>query len=301
MRKRKRLLNGQVGYGLITYRRGTPSIYIHTEIFKGDERKRRVNFVRDMLDDWQLTPFENEGAIRTGIRSSLCLQGYSWQRSDEEASLLINSAFKKMDVKRPTWEEGQREYTIPRENCAWCGKRMPDDLLGTGRKFRYCSVVCIRAAFEGRAYADRTHYHKVKDEVSRLIYKQKVESRRCLQCGKEFKPARGAKRKLYCSVECGNLSRRIFAPKNCPNCGKLFHRSSSAVACCSFKCAGEYRNKKSPIAKCEYCRKPYKKRYPKMRFCSSYCARAMNNLESGRKIPRTLSAPVFDFFFSRAG
>lgn len=298
MSKRKRLLKGQVGYGLITYRRGTPSIYIHTEIFKGDERKRQVNLVRDMLNDWQLTPFENEGAIRTGIRSSLCLQGYSWQRSDEEASLLVNSAFTKMGVERPTWEQGQPEYTVPRENCAWCYKALPEEYLTKKKNIRFCSSICAKAMLEAKDTIDRKRRHAFLGAITRLMNRENAEPVKCPNCNRLFRPERSAR--IYCSEECYGQSKIVRKPKPCLNCEKIFLPKRDKHRFCCMACVFEYEKTHGEKARCDYCRKKFVKWRKTSRFCCRLCRQHMSDLATGNYIPKRLTAPVFDFFFSRA-
>lgn len=304
MKKRKMPLYGSSNgayrggnYG--AYRNGPTKVYKHVAIFTGEAKQHKVDRVIDMLKDWQMTPFENEGAIRSGIRSGLCLQGYAWQQSDHEAATLINHAFMLMGVERPTWEEGQREYVEPRENCKWCGKAIPDDMLTRGKKVRFCSVTCAKAAYVQRSFEDKKHFNRVRAEVYRLFCRSKNTLRTCGICGKSFQPDRTTKG-LYCSMECASVARRTLPECACANCGKIFRKKCESDRFCCMPCWKDYQQNKTPLARCDYCRKLYHKKFKHSRFCSVKCRNKMSELVTGRKIPKRLTPPVFDYFFARA-
>lgn len=267
-------------------------------IFTGDAKKHRVNIIMDMLRDWRLTPFENESAIRAGIRSSLCLQGYAWQRSDEEAATLINNAFMNMGVKRPTWEQGQPEYTVPRETCLWCAGAMPANYLTEGKKFRYCSSACAKAMIEARDITDQKQRKSVSNAALRLFSRETAKPIKCAQCGNLFKPDRDTL--VYCSKECGYAAKRVIKPRPCLQCGKSFIPRKERSRFCSKPCVLTYQKQHGEIARCDYCRKSFIKYREHSRFCSSTCRQLMSNLVTGSKIPKRITPPVFDYFFARA-
>lgn len=83
-----------------------------------------------------------EGPLRAGIRSDLCLQGWGWSAADLMAREVLEDAFRKAGAIRPTWNEGQPEWTIEagtlieRDRCARCYKPLPDG------KHKFCSRLC---------------------------------------------------------------------------------------------------------------------------------------------------------------
>lgn len=84
-----------------------------------------------------------EGPLRAGIRSDLCLQGWRWAEADKMAREVLEDAFRIAGaLVRPTWNEGQPEWTIEagtlieRTRCARCHKPLPEG----NRKF--CSRLC---------------------------------------------------------------------------------------------------------------------------------------------------------------
>lgn len=79
-----------------------------------------------------LIPLAYEALFRRVIRSELCLQGWRWQSADETACDLITITLSMLQAKRPTWNEGQPEWTIERgtlierTRCATCHKPLPE-------------------------------------------------------------------------------------------------------------------------------------------------------------------------------
>lgn len=106
--------------------------------------------------------FGLEGPLRAGIRSDLCRQGWAWLTADLCARDLLDDAFRVVRAVRPTWDQGQPEWTIEagtlieRTHCVRCRKPLPEGY------FRFCSALCrgahhkmvtaIREANEADAY-----------------------------------------------------------------------------------------------------------------------------------------------------
>jgi hypothetical protein len=105
--------------------------------------------------------FGLEGPLRHGIRSDLCLQGWPWKLADLMAREMLEDAFRTVNATRPSWNEGQLEWTIEagtlidRTRCVRCHGPLPE-----GRP-KFCSDLCktshhsdlsdLRAADEDRA------------------------------------------------------------------------------------------------------------------------------------------------------
>ena len=89
--------------------------------------------------------FGLEGPLRAGIRHDLCLAGWRWADADFMARELLDEAHRRARAARPTWYEGQPEWTIQggvlieRTRCVKCGSQLPD-----GHK-KYCSRLCAAA------------------------------------------------------------------------------------------------------------------------------------------------------------
>lgn len=111
-------------------------------------RGRLIDGCARILRKGDPTPFAFEAFLRHGLRSGLCLRGWSWREADDTSSDLIQSALAQIGAKRPTWKQGQPEWTqegvilINRVRCARCGWRLPED----HRKF--CDRRCATAFHE---------------------------------------------------------------------------------------------------------------------------------------------------------
>lgn len=102
--------------------------------------------------------FGLEGPLRAEIRSALCLQLWRWHQADAFALLALQDAFRTVRAVRPSWNEGQREWTIEagtlieRTRCARCHKKLPD------RHHKFCSKIC------SSSHAARMHRFREADE-----------------------------------------------------------------------------------------------------------------------------------------
>jgi hypothetical protein len=85
-----------------------------------------------------------EGPLRAGIRSDLCLQGWRWKDADALAQDVLADAFRRVGAVRPSWNEGQPEWTIEagtlieRTRCARCHKPLPEG------HYKFCGSTCKR-------------------------------------------------------------------------------------------------------------------------------------------------------------
>lgn len=83
-----------------------------------------------------------EGPLRHSIRADLCLIGWRWRDADSTASEIVGDALRRVRAVRPTWNEGQREWTIQagvlieRTRCVKCHKPLPDG------HHKFCSRLC---------------------------------------------------------------------------------------------------------------------------------------------------------------
>jgi hypothetical protein len=138
----------------------------------GRDRTRTIGEkVAAIMKEAEPTPFAAEGPCRHGIRSSLCLQGWSWAAADMIAADIVAAALNMARARRPTWGEGQPEWTQPgalpieRERCIRCRKPLPEG------HWKFCSTVCGSAHIADRWYREnrdavnasrRAKYHAQK-------------------------------------------------------------------------------------------------------------------------------------------
>lgn len=209
----------------------------------------------DTLGDWRISRFENEAPCRTAIRSALCSQGYPWERSDAEASSLIATAYTFLGYARPSWEEGQREYLVPRENCSWCGVDLPADLDVGGKRTNFCSEVCARSALLYRDYGERRSENDAYWSAWYSIMRLRNETRSCEHCHRRFRPLRSDGK--YCSQKCATDAASYIRERPCKHCGDLFRPKNSFLLYCSRKCSAESQRTR-PDKICQQCGKTFR-------------------------------------------
>ena len=109
-----------------------------------DRRRHLVAKVAGILANGEPTKFAREAACRHALRSAFVLAGWQWSQADDVAAEIVAAAFRQLGVQRPTWKEGQPEFTqdgfapILRTRCVHCGGRLPEE----DRKF--CSEICSK-------------------------------------------------------------------------------------------------------------------------------------------------------------
>lgn len=155
------------------------------------------------------TPFAAEGPCRAGIRSSLCLQGWSWQAADDVAAEIVAAALNVVGAKRPTWYQGQPEWTQPgalpieRQRCIRCGKRLPEG------HYKFCSKDCSNALHEERRASRSREERALAAHAYRAAWRARQPEQPCEGCGAMFQP--GKKGQRYCRPACVSK----YAPKGC--------------------------------------------------------------------------------------
>jgi hypothetical protein len=98
------------------------------------------------------TLLNHEGALIHSLRGGLCLAGLKWAVANEQAREIVVEAFQKAGARRPTWKEGQPEWTdggvvrSERFRCGNCAKPLAED------QKVYCGKLCREAAMKRRYY-----------------------------------------------------------------------------------------------------------------------------------------------------
>lgn len=101
-----------------------------------------------------------------GIRSGLILQGgWRWRDADAAARDVVRSALRRIGARRPSWQQGQPEFTqfavlYERTRCVRCGWKLPE-----GHR-RFCSRRCSGAHFTALYEAQRQAELAILDERS---------------------------------------------------------------------------------------------------------------------------------------
>lgn len=238
-------------------------------IFNKDKHAHLIRSVMDLMAAWRLSPFEYEGAARSGLRSALCLAGYGWRRSDDEAAFIVSEVLK--GKQRPTWLQGQPEYVIPREDCQKCGNPIDAEDMAAGR--RYCSEFCSKSA---KTYREEHFNHSSKlanNLAAYYVAKDQSEPRNCVHCRTPFKSVFGAR---HCSKACVGATRpNNFQVKNCEVCRTDFvhttHKNRPGRFC-STACMKIGIPASLPVRQCAECSTEFQPKHPKGKFCCHRCA-----------------------------
>ncbi|MEF2071896.1 hypothetical protein [Consotaella aegiceratis] len=245
-------------------------------ILKGEKRKHVVSKMMDLMRDWRDSPFENEGPVIAGFRSSLCLEGNPWAASDREAGHVVAEALRLLGAKRPTWAEGQPEYNGEFDYCAWCGGALDEDDRASRRRF--CSAECARVYTHHRNGANMEHDGGALLSAYRLVAKEKAAPRPCRYCRTMFKHYR--KDAEFCSASCAQrFSRgdRVRQDITCEWCGTATKPSSRGQKFCSITCrtAAHYEAERirlgAEIGRCANCDASFTPSAKGEIFCSERC------------------------------
>jgi hypothetical protein len=264
----------------VTYRYGVePPQPRHKPLFKGQQRAHVVERIKRRLGRWQHSRFENEGPCRAGIRAQLCLQGVPWAPADQEAADLVANAFRALGVSvRPSWEEGQREYVVPRECCAWCGVDVPNDLMAEKRHYGFCSDVCARSAMLHRDYTNARHETRAYEDARDVIRRAARPARTCECCGKSYRPTSDGGR--FCSLAC-KYEAAQSPPRECQHCGTPFHPKSADLKYCSRECS-HAASRKLEARQCAHCGDTFRPRTHSQIYCGEPCARLASRVSVAR-------------------
>lgn len=158
-------------------------------ILKAEARRLLIEKTVEVLRQAEPTPFAFEGMARHWLRAQACLEGMRWAAADQHAKEIVSSALYRLGARRPTWAEGQPEWTQPgvlnpaRETCAHCGKNLPEG------HYRFCSKICARARHHRLQEQDQRRAEMAFTNQSvRSRWRSKLPDRRCLHCEEPFQP-----------------------------------------------------------------------------------------------------------------
>ncbi|MGE0749345.1 MAG: hypothetical protein AB7K64_02045 [Variibacter sp.] len=121
--------------------------------------------------------------------------------ADAIAADTVHAALNRLGARRPTWREGQPEWTqdgalpIERETCLHCRKPLPEG------HWRFCSRVC-GLAYNGARYQLAHREEIYAQRKARLAAWSAAQGKReCEGCGMAFRPRTPDQR--FCSADCG--------------------------------------------------------------------------------------------------
>lgn len=266
-------------------------------IVHGDRETAMVERIKERLKHWRSSRFENEGAMRAGLRTALCLAGFEWQLSDDESARLIARAFHELGYQRPTWAQGQPDYVEAVESCRNC--RGPLDDIQIARRDRFCSGECAKIYISGRD-GSWTWNSSLDNQSAQILAKMAVrEVRTCRHCSKPFQARSAREVTPYCSRECSQASQRMIPDRSCdnPGCGKTFRPEKPSGRYCSVKCRSDHAMAKElRIEKrCALCGGPFFSPAPHALYCGAHCNAVVKRYRGGAT-PRRLGSDAFDYF-----
>lgn len=169
-----------------------------------------VDRVADILSDGDPTPFSFEAAVRHGLRGSLCLQGWRWPDADLAACDIVGAALRLIGAKRPTWQEGQPEWTQPavfaveRTRCIRCHGPMPEG------HHKFCSHLCGSAWRMALARQDHREALAANQRAYYAAWSARQPEQPCEGCGTMFRPKKPGRR--FCGQDCSNRRNSKFSP-----------------------------------------------------------------------------------------
>lgn len=121
-------------------------------------RRRLIDQTAAIMRRGEPSVFAFEGFMRHGLRSGLCLRGWSWSDADDMAADVVRAALNQIGARRPTYQQGQPEWVqdgvilVERERCVRCGWQLPEG------NWKYCSERCSsahRTDLHRRFYAEQ--------------------------------------------------------------------------------------------------------------------------------------------------
>ena len=164
--------------------------------------------MRDGFEDGAPSRFAFEGACRHGVRAGLCLDGWPWHDADRAAEDVVSRALAMIGATRPTWKEGQPEWTqdghapIERESCIRCRKPLPEG------HWKFCSELCTSAfhADQSRRRRGEELNAYARARYAAGIKAPRLAPRPCEECGAMFVTRR--KETRFCSKKCASQSHK---------------------------------------------------------------------------------------------
>jgi len=162
-----------------------------------------VAAIAHILGRGQPTYFAREGLCRSGVRAALVMRGFRWVNADTYAASVVAQALRSIGARRPTWDEGQPEWTqdgvirAPRETCFRCRTPLPEG------HWRFCSDGCAKATRVAQFREMQRDAYNASMRAFRAAWAAKQVEQECHGCGAMFRPRKPGQR--YCRQQCKSL------------------------------------------------------------------------------------------------
>jgi hypothetical protein len=202
-----------------------------------------VRRVAEILSRGEPTRWRWSSAVHRGLRATLCLKGWHWEKADKHAASVVRLAALRIGLQVPSWQvaQGDAPQEITYHYCAGCRGHMPE---GSDRP--WCSPECNKLAYKrrfsaGGGYDDAAQRSAIADVLGGAEPRVAAPRWRCAHCGDEFEPDRsrraGERRQRYCSKRCQSQSKRL-AYRECLACATPFQARTCGrpQRCCSLTC-----------------------------------------------------------------
>lgn len=231
-------------------------------IFNKDKRRHVIDTLFKAMSDWRFSPFQYEGVTRAHIRSFLCLKGYGWERADAEAACLVAQVLQ--GYQRPSYNEGQRNFTASIVTCKGCGGPLDDYEISNW--IRFCCDECRRMA------------ERRETGLSAGFIEQGPTKCQNPKCSNIFYPRDAFQE--FCCRRCSVEGRGLLLPiKDCAYCDAPFQPANESALYCSARCnnraktqrKGERRKEKRQDQSCLHCGSIYTPKKAGGKFCSESC------------------------------
>lgn len=186
-----------------------------------DRRRHMVEHITELMRKAHAagapSRFTFEASCRHGLRRGLCLQGWPWRQADEAAADIVATALRRLGASRPTWYEGQPEWTqdgvkaVEYLHCKRCRGPIPED------RRVFCSYECKmwhhaergRQAREEDIKAGQAAWYvatgKAKRRARDAEWSEQQPERTCEHCKLAYKPNRSEQR--FCGQACSRQAR----------------------------------------------------------------------------------------------
>lgn len=240
------------------------------------KRRALIEKVARVLRTGMPTVFALEGRCRSGLRAMFCLEGDRWASADLEAGAIVEAALREIGAQRPTWYEGQREYTGHEERlyCANPKCTKPIEREPGETQYRiFCSTFCRNATQNLRYAQDHRAEAKAISQAWRDARRAAATPKPCEWCSRLFQPLAltGKPEPRFCSRSCAASSSNS---KRTESFGSVWPKRPAAPA--------------APPQPCEECGTMFRPRWKGNRFCGITCRNRANAQKR-----RLGSAPVF--------
>lgn len=236
-----------------------------------------------VLKSYTFSKFEYEGPCISGLRTALCLDGWSFPDADRVAREIVETGLRRIGAVRPTWGEGQPDFTgyseTGRTRCIRCATEIPEERFRFHAEVKYCDDVCQRADRDDRRGADyqaRSLAEWLAECAVRSRQKLMERARNCETCGTHFLTRRADAR--YCGQACAKEGQKTIPARDCQQCGTSFRPANGGKQpgkYCSRTCQGLAGRKARPKRSCPACSSLFTVRYENdpQTYCSLPCSK----------------------------